>query len=112
MTGELNELSRAIGALQHSAEITAEQTAAMWRRLDEIKSLLVQQGADHKIAVADTAAIKEQIVKEIMPTVREMNALKQRGIGMLAMVGLVAGALGLFINRIIDAAWAKFGGTV
>lgn len=110
MSRDFDEISRAIGALQNSAETTAQQTAAMWKRLDEIKSLIIQQGAAHSSAVAETAALKKHINEDIMPTIREMNALKQRGIGMLATVGLVAGTLGLLISRVFDFAWAKVAG--
>jgi len=82
----LDEMSRAIGALQAGMEIAREQHVKLDATLHDMNDKL-----DLLMPV-----IKD--VAEMKPHVDDYKRLKQRGIGILAGVGLVGGSLGSAIT--------------
>lgn len=106
MTGQLDQISQAIGGLQASSAEQGRQTDLLWRELSEIKelarkTLAAQERTDTRITslekelASHQREITDKIKNEIMPTVQSVKAMKQQGLGALGAVGFVAGILGM-----------------
>lgn len=97
MSGELNQISQAIGALQASETEASRQRSAMWRELRAINEKLPELGQ----LAADVAEMK--------PAVEDWKMTKQRGLGYLACAGLAGSAITATIGGGTVALFKKWG---
>ncbi len=97
MSGELNQISQAIGALQADANAAQRHREAVWQELRTIseKLTVVPQ------LVADVTAMK--------PAVEDWKATKQRGLGYLACAGLAGSAITAALGYATGALLKKMG---
>lgn len=89
MSGEINAISNALGRLQESAEAAERSRLAMW---GEIKGFRGEQ-SEMRADLAQVLALKGR-VDAMEPHVEDWKQTKQRGIGILAVVGLASGGVG------------------
>ena len=78
----IDDVSQTLGELVASVRTLTKQTGDQWEKLDEIEKTLAKVEA-----LADDIA-------EMKPAVDEFKALKQRGLGVLGMIGLLASGAG------------------
>lgn len=105
MSGDLHEISAAIGALRSSSEEQVRQTRAIWERIDEVKVLLIKNSAVHQMQDRSIAQLEKKMTEEVDPAIEELQALRNRGIGVIATVGVVASLVGLKLQSILDWIW-------
>lgn len=85
MSGQLHEISQAIGRLEAAAEEHQRQNLTLFRKLDELHN-----------QVADLAPVVET-VKAIKPEVEDWTRTKNKALGVLAVLSAVMGAAGSWI---------------
>lgn len=78
----IDQISEKIGELTASMKMLRSQTKDQWEDLGELKE-----------ALAELKAIKEDVA-EMKPYVDDYRKLKQRGIGVLMIVGIMGSGLG------------------
>lgn len=105
MTARLDDISRAIGALEASVKALtekidkAEEVAAETRKAATVERHVIRERVEE--VTDDLAKVKAGLLEtqhdvEIMkPTVDEVRVWKQRGIGALGMAGIGGTALGI-----------------
>lgn len=105
---DLDEVSTAIGRLQATAE---DQT----RSLKDIRD--VTQGIQRMLAEHAThsaardqrlEALEDAMKKKVLPAIEDFAALRNRGIGALAVIGIVVSILTLAIERLASWVSTKF----
>lgn len=96
--GALHEVSMMIGELKADMAEGHRQRDAMFKKLDAIANSVQQSIGQQALVAADVDLLKKKLVA-IQPTIDEMNNLKQRGIGALAVVGLGAGGVSAVIVK-------------
>ncbi len=97
--GTLNEVSLMLGELKAEMAEGHRQRDIMFEKLDKIGQSVQQSITHHHAVVAEVNAIKKKLL-EIQPTIDEMNNLKQRGIGALAVVGVGAGSISAVLVKV------------
>jgi hypothetical protein len=78
----IDDVSKTLGELVASVHSLTNQTRDQWEKLEEI-----ERHAAKWEGVADD-------ISEMKPAVDEFKALKQRGLGVLGMIGLLASGAG------------------
>jgi amino acid permease len=86
----LDEVSKTLGELVAGVESLRNQTKDQWEDLEEIKKLV---GEVHEIR-EDVAAMK--------PHVEDYRRLKQRGLGVVALLGLMGTGVGVGLTKLIE----------
>ena len=78
----IDDTSQMLGELISSVRTLNKSTNDIWEKLDEIEKALV------------TVSANERAIAEMKPHVDEFRILKQRGLGVLGMIGLIASSAG------------------
>lgn len=78
----IDQVSEKIGKLTASVEMLRSQTKEQWDDLGDLKE-----------ALAELKEIKQEVA-EMKPYVDDYRKLKQRGIGVLAIVGIMGSGFG------------------
>jgi hypothetical protein len=105
MTG-VDEISRMLGELRADNAEAMRQREAMWNKFDEVSKTCTEISGCVKMLGAQHIALATRIDAEHAPVINEMKQLKQRGIGVLAILGIV----GTVIAAMLSSAFDKFFG--
>ena len=89
------------GSLKDALVESQRQRDAILRKLDEVQKEIHEYGGAAKAAVAGVAEINGRIEKEIMPHVDDYKKLKQRGFGVIAIIGLASSSLSAFVTNFL-----------
>ncbi len=101
MAGDLDQISMQIGRILSNNEESGRVREAMFRKLDEIgEKLTMVKGAVETVALSHTQ-LQAKVEGKVMPAIEEMKALKQRGIGIITAVGVLAGGASAGATKII-----------
>lgn len=96
----VDEVSQLLGKFAADGEEARRQRDAMWNKLDEIGKNVISIGAKMELLAVQHASLDTVVKKEVMPTIEDMKAIKQRGIGALAVAGLFGGGVWAAIETI------------
>lgn len=99
---ESGDLNRAIGELTADAAEARRQRDAMWGKLNEISKGVAELRGCMSVMSAQQVSLDAKIKSEIMPTIEDMKALKQRGIGVMVASGLLGGGAWAGITKVFD----------
>ena len=78
----IDDTSQMLGELISSVRTLNKSTNDIWEKLDEMEKTLAKVSAN------------ERAIAEMKPHVDEFRILKQRGLGVLGMIGLIASSAG------------------
>lgn len=99
--GSIDEISSMLGRLCADNEEANRQRTAMWTKLDEMSIELTELCGTLKTLNGSHIALHGVVHNEHGPVISDVKALKQRGIGMLAGVGLFGAGGYAAISEII-----------
>ena len=96
----LDEISRILGRIEANQATSKEVVDALFRRMDDLR-------ADHSelIGVVKEHAAKltffeEELTDTVVPAIDEFAKLKQRGIGVIAVIGILSAGAGATLVKL------------
>lgn len=92
-----------LGKLLAHSETSTTQRAAMFAKLDVMDENITKLAGSVQVAHDNHAALKSSVDRNVMPVIDDMKALKNKGIGVIATVGLIGGSVG----GALAAKWTK-----
>ena len=95
-------VARDLGKLIAKAEEAERQRAAMFRRLDEVKAQNSETHGVAKEAMSQVGDLKRHVAEKVDPVIEDYRTLKNRGIGVLAIIALLAGSIGAAGNKLLS----------
>jgi chromosome segregation ATPase len=106
MADDLDQLSRLLGRIEADMAEGARQRDALFKKLDNIETIMHEQNGAAKLLAAQVAELaKDQIdlVKrideQISPAVEDFKSLKNKGLGVIAFIGLASSGGGAFLVK-------------
>jgi len=100
---EIDQLSEIIGTLRAEVAENQRQHAASFRKLDSIEEKITKlAGAVELIAAAQTR-IENEMKEEIRPAVSDFKALKNKGLGVIAFIGLASSGIGAALTEFLKS---------
>lgn len=94
MTDDLHDISVVIGRLEAENNEAQRQRDAMFKKLDRISDDITKLRGAVEMLAKDHASTAKKVHEDIMPTINEVRNLKQRGMGIIAFIGLVGSGIG------------------
>lgn len=95
-------IARDLGKLIAKAEEAERQRSAMFGRIDDLRKEMSETKGVSNEAMRRIAMMEQKVQEDIKPTVEDYKALKNRGLGMIAMVGLMGAAIGASSHKIAE----------
>lgn len=92
-------VAKAVGSLTEKANQQAYQIRLVLDRMDDVQRLQNQALDIAKSALTLAEQNNTTITEEIQPHIQSYVALRNRGLGALAVVGIVASALTAWLHR-------------
>ena len=101
---ELDALSEIIGTLRAEVKENRRQHDASFKKLDGIENKLTELSGQLKLLAESHSDLKLQVNEEIKPTIADYKAMKNRGMGVIALsaswgAALVPESLSFFTDR-------------
>lgn len=103
---EIDALSEIIGTLRAEVKENRRQHDASFKKLDAIDEKITKLTGAVEMLAADHAALKKTVLDEIKPVTEDVKAMKNKGMGVIAFIGLFSGGTG----AVIATAWNFFYG--
>lgn len=94
MTDDLHDVSLSIGQLKAENTESQRQRDAMFKKLDRISDDITKLRGAVEMLAKDHASTAQKVHEDIMPTIIEFRNLKQRGMGIIAFIGLIGSGIG------------------
>ena len=110
MPGELDQISLQIGRLLSSQEAQAERGSSMLKKLDDISQKVTTIGGVVENISESHEELKRQVNSGIVKDIDDLKALKNRGLGIIAAVSVIAGSAAAAIGKMIAKASAIIAG--
>jgi len=101
--GNLNEVSLTLGKLMNATSEAERTRELIFRKLDDIGNCLQKVSTNLSAVTENHAELKQQVETKIMPAVDEIKSIKQKGMGVLVGIGLLAGGSGAIVTKIANA---------
>ena len=98
---DLDEISLTLGKLLQAQQDHAKKTEGLFRVTEEIKEGQAEVKGSVATLTAAHNALKKEIDDDIKPQVEDYKKNKQRGIGILAALGVGSGGVGAALASII-----------
>ncbi len=97
---ELGKMAATLGAIQANQQEANKETA---EHRKEFGGLL--KDIDERLAIVERLSTSntKAIAEDVMPTVKEVKAWKQRGIGFLAFAGMAGTGFGVVLMKYADS---------
>lgn len=99
MGDSLDEISRVLGRIEAHQSTTKESTQAIFRRVDELRMSHHETMGALKEQNARLTFMEEELAQTVIPAIEDINKLKQRGIGVLAFIGLLGAGAGAMLMK-------------
>lgn len=99
---DLNDVYNRLGKLEASTDEVLRQLRALFAKLDQQRKDMHEIGGVAKEAVRQATQNKEAIEKDLRPTIDDYKALKNRGLGVIAIIGLLASGAGVIATKLFD----------
>jgi|GEM_PF-4162680 len=99
---DLNDVYNRLGKLEASTDEVLRQLRALFVKLDQQRKDMHEIGGVAKEAVRQANQNKDAIANELRPVVDDYKALKNRGLGVIAVVGLIGSGAGIVAAKMYD----------
>jgi biopolymer transport protein ExbB/TolQ len=96
---ELDQLSEIIGTLRAEVKENRRQHDASFKKLDIIDEKITKLTGAVEMLAAEHARLKKRVDHDIDPVISDYNALKNKGLGVIAFVGLMGTGIGAGIIK-------------
>lgn len=107
---DLDEISLTLGKLLNGQEEAVRKQEAIFRNIDEIKSSMSEVKGSVATVTAGHTALKTDVDENLKPHIEDYKKNKQRGLGIMAGLGIGGGAGGATIANYV-AKWLGGGGS-
>lgn len=91
---ELDQLSEIIGTLRAEVRENRRQHEAAFKKLDAIEDKLTELNGAVKLLAEGHAELKRRVDLDIAPAVSDYKAMKNKGLGVIAFIGLLGSGVG------------------
>lgn len=98
--GDLDDTSLLLGELKSELREAARQRDAMFRKLDVLQTQLSELAGALKLVAEKGMGLEKVINEELKPQIENFKELKNRGYGVIAVIGLISAGLGGFISSL------------
>lgn len=103
---ELDQISRLLGSIEAKLQTNGQQLTALFTKVDVIRKEHAELLGVVKELNSRVDLIEKEIAEDVVPTVQEVQRLKQRGIGILTVIGLLGTGAGFLLTKVLK----HFGG--
>lgn len=91
---EIDDISMEIGQLKAQVAEGNRQREAQFRKLDGIVDKLNEISGQVKLVADQVSTIKKEMEDDIKPAVSEWKTMKAKGVGALAVIGVLSSGIG------------------
>lgn len=91
--GEIDQISKQLGILIGTEKENSRQLDAIWKKLDAISKEQQETNGLSKEALRLATENERRMHEDIKPAVDDYKTLKAKGLGALAMAGMIGGGL-------------------
>lgn len=99
MTGEIHEISAALGQLRAEAQQASASRRVLHEKLDGIAKSVGD--------IAKLVEVQKHRIDKVEPVVENLERMRNRGLGVLACITVVSGGVGAAVSQYIAKAIAK-----
>lgn len=99
MTGDIDEISAALGSLKAQVTEGNRQREAQFKKLDTISTQLIEVIGQVRLVADQVTTLKMEIETDIKPAVSDFKSMKAKGVGVLAFVAFMASGAGAFLQK-------------
>lgn len=103
---DLDEISLTLGKLLNGQEEAVRRLDGVFRNIDEIKSAMSEVKGSVATVTAGHTSLKTDVETNIKPHIEDYKNNKQRGLGLMAGVGLGGGAGGAGLFAVLSKLWS------
>lgn len=96
---ELDQISRLLGSIETKLQTNGQQLDALFNKVDIIRKEHSETLGVVKELNSRVDLLEKEIAEDVVPTVQEMQRLKQRGIGILTVIGLLGAGAGFLLTK-------------
>lgn len=96
---ELDQISRLLGSIETKLETNGQQLGALFNKVDIIRREHAETFGIVKELHSRVELLEKEVAEDVVPTVQEMQRLKQRGIGILTVIGLLGAGAGFLLTK-------------
>lgn len=106
MADDLDQLSRLLGRIESDMAEGARQREALFKKLDGIETMMHEQNGAARVLAAQVAELAKDHVdlvkmidEDIKPTVEDYKGLKNKGLGMIGLIGILSSGGGAALMK-------------
>ena len=96
---ELDQLSEIIGTLRAEVKENQRQHSASFKKLDSIEEKINKLAGAVELVINRMDTMEKKIMTEIDPAITDYRAMKNKGLGVIAFIGLVASGTGATLAK-------------
>ena len=98
---EIDQLSEIIGKLNAEVAENQRQNTALFRKLDAIEEKITKMAGAVEMVASKQMELEADVKENINPVVADYKAMKNRGIGVIAFIGLASGGVGAALAKFV-----------
>jgi Sec7-like guanine-nucleotide exchange factor len=96
---EYGDIQRLLGSIETGQENNTQQLQTIFSKIDVMSDKHTELLGVVKELNNRVELLESEIAEDIVPTVQEVKLLKQRGIGVLIVIGLLSAGAGSMITK-------------
>ena len=99
---DIDEVSKLLGILTAQNDQSAQQMVSLMQKFDNMQQDVQDIKQIAKEALDKAEQLEERLDEDIEPDVQDYKKLKQRGIGVLGIIGIGSGAAGAGLREVLS----------
>ena len=96
---DVDRISQILGALQAEVQENQRQHHASFKKLDAIEEKINKLAGAIELIALEQRNIKKEIDDDIKPAVQDFKNLKNKGLGIIAFIGLMGSGTGAALAK-------------
>lgn len=99
MPNELDQISRLLGNIEAKQTTTNQQLEALFNKVDIMRQEHAETLGIVKELNSRLDLVEKELAEDVVPVVQQLQQLKQRGIGILTVIGLLGTGAGFLLTK-------------
>lgn len=98
---ELDQISRLLGSIEAKQTTNNQQLKALFGKVDTMRKEHSELLGVVKELNSRLDVLESELAEDVVPMVQEFQRLKQRGIGILTIIGLLSAGAGFLLTKVL-----------